>query len=102
MIQNTLIERAATPAGVGFVPFRFRWWRSCLAQPPANGWHPSGMSRTVQAGGLKAISRWLRSAATTLPVSSDETDCIPEGCQQRATFAARVDGQLKKMGAVWK
>ncbi len=37
-----------------------RGCRSSLAQPPANGWHPSGMIR-----------------------------------------AARVDGHLKKMGAVW-
>lgn len=24
----------------------FRWCRSFLAQPPANGWHPSGMADT--------------------------------------------------------
>jgi hypothetical protein len=27
---------------------------------------------------------------------------IPEGCQRRIAFAARVDDHLKKMGAVWK
>ncbi len=97
-----------------------------------------------EPGGFGAISRWLRSNATIPPVSSDETDCIPEGCQRawndaahemfriglrslrdriRSSFvvrgyrmaqppangwhpsgmaAARVDGHLKKMGAVWK
>jgi len=37
---------AATPPGVddAVVP-RIRGWRSCLTPPPANGWHPSGMTR---------------------------------------------------------
>ena len=107
--------------------------RGCRsAQPPANGWHPSGMAPAAQAGalpvierwcgraaqarGLKAISRWLhaepggfqaisrwsRSIATTPPVARRTMSRIPEGCQRRATLAARVDEHLKKMGAVWK
>ena len=42
-----LTEATATPAGVGIVRFHIRGWRSCLAQPPANGWHPSGMGSRV-------------------------------------------------------
>ena len=34
---------AATSAGVVGVLREFRGCRSCLAQPPANRWHPSGM-----------------------------------------------------------
>jgi hypothetical protein len=45
------------------------------------------------------MSRRLRSAETTPPVSRGEMDCIPEGCQRTA---ARVDGHLKTMGAVWR
>ena len=88
-----------------------------------------------QAGGLKAISRWLRSNATTPPVFDEKRGRIPEGCQTAGrvlrslrdrsltrdpfrgfrfaqspangwhpsgTLAARVEGHLKKMGAVWK
>ena len=36
----------------------------------------------LQAGGLSAISRWLRSAATTPPGSSAASVRIPEGCQR--------------------
>ena len=50
-------------------------------QPPANGWHPAGMASTAQAGGLEAISRWLRSEATTPPDRRSQSACIPEGCQ---------------------
>lgn len=99
MIQNISIERAATPAGVVSFASRNRGWHSCLAQPPANRWHPSGMVRAAQAGGLAAISRWSRSAATIPPKANDKADCIPEGCQRRT---ARVDGHLKMMGAVWQ
>jgi len=91
--------------------------RGCrYAQPPANGWHPFGMTGAAQAGslatiyrcaspepeGFRAISRWLRSNATTPPVSGRRTPRIPEGCQRITPLAARVDGHLKKMGAVWK
>ena len=34
-----------------------------------------------QARGLKAISRWLRSNATTPPVCDQKRGRIPEGCQ---------------------
>jgi len=34
-----------------------------------------------QAGGLAAISRWLRSAATTPPDPRPKMTSIPEGCQ---------------------
>lgn len=35
----------------------------------------------TEPGGFKAISRWLRSAATTPPESDPNEYCIPEGCQ---------------------
>ena len=81
-----------------------------VAQPPANGWHPSGMARTAQAGarfgdepeGFPAISRWLRSAATTPPVTGGMNFRIPEGCQPCPSRASRVDGHLKQRGAVWQ
>ena len=91
-------------------------YRGCrCAQPPANGWHPFGMAArdpgvncTREPGGFGTISRWLRSAATTPPVSSDETDCIPEGCQHvlrslqdagpsEPTAGALLDGPLAEM-----
>ena len=95
MIRNTSIETAATPAGVGFVPFRFRGCRSCLAQPPANGWHPSGMATParraawIEPGGFKAISRWL--SVATPPGHDDGHVRIPEGCQRGSRLPARVD-----------
>jgi len=77
--------------------------RGCRsAQPPANSSHPSGMAGAAQAGGLSAISRWLRSNATTPPVAGRQMVRIPEGCQRRTPLAARVDEHLKKMRAVWK
>ena len=79
MIRNISIETAATPAGVVFVPFRFRGWRSCLALPPANGSHPSGMT-AVEPGGFGAISRWL--SAATPPETRRHPSRIPEGCQR--------------------
>lgn len=96
MMRDTSIEPAATPAGVVFVPpgFRVRGWRR--AQPPANGWHPSGMTvsqagtlsvidrwcnRAFQAGGLIAISRWSSEERATPPESNDDKHRIPEGCQ---------------------
>ncbi len=146
-LRTLITMRAATPAGVVSVLFRDRGCRSFLAQPPANRWHPSGMTRgengrpdemtvlepgdvatlcgmtvpepgdvatlcgktipepgdvatlcgmTVpepgdvatlcemtapEPGGFKAISRWLRSAATTPPVHGRNKSRIPEGCQ---------------------
>lgn len=50
--------------------------------------------------GFIAISRWL--SAATPPVVNSKTHRIPEGCQHTTALAARVDGHLKKMGAVWK
>ena len=127
--------------------FTVRGCRSSLAQPPANGWHPSGMAGH-EPGGFIAISRWLRSNATIPPDDRQIHFRILEGCQRaggafvlrddvRRVFgnrlrslrdrvrcvrgfrgcrvaqppangwhpfgmAARVDGHLKKMGAVWK
>jgi hypothetical protein len=122
MTRNTSIEPAALVViGNGLRSLRdridrgrvIRGWRSSLAQPPANGWYPSGMaapqagslsiivrrsSPAPQAGGLLAISRWSRSPATTPPVSNVEKHRIPEGCQRGTLFAARVVDQHKKMG----
>ncbi len=67
------------------------------AQPPANGWHPFGMAATAQAGGLTAISRGLRSIATTPPVAGRKMTRTPVGYQRMATFAARADGHLGRM-----
>ena len=92
------LAHAATPAGVVSVASGYRGCRSFLAQPPANRWHPSGMIHADQAkevfasypvamvsashaGGLEAISRWLRSAATIPPEPNAQTPRIPEGCQ---------------------
>ncbi len=73
--------------------FTFRRCRSCLAQPPANGWHPSGMTVGAnhemnfsgmtghEPGGVRAISRWLRSNATTPPETGRSGFRIPEGCE---------------------
>ena len=33
----------------------FRGWRSCLAHPPANGWHPSGMANARVDGHLQKM-----------------------------------------------
>ena len=46
----------ATPAGVVSVASGFRGYRSFLARPPANGWHPSGMTRADQAKEVFATS----------------------------------------------
>ena len=45
-----------------------------------------------QAGGLPAISRWLSEARATPPERSDETQCIPEGCQRETGVRARFQG----------
>ena len=39
----------------------------------------------VEPGGFSAISRGLRSNATTPPESNDKRDRIPEGCQRWTT-----------------
>lgn len=127
MTRNIWIEpggfragRDATISGITLRSLRdrilfapeFRGYR--CAQPPANGSHPSGMVRVtqtrampaiqqrgdpvIQTGGLNAIGRFFRSNATTPPVADAERDRIPEGRQRTA---ARVDGHLKQMGAVW-
>ena len=41
----------------------------------------AGNYRQDDAGGIKAISRLLRRAATTPPVCSANAERIPEGCQ---------------------
>ena len=47
-----------------------------------------------QAGGLPAISRWLSEAIP--PEASDETQCIPEGCQRGAGVRKRFrDGPIR-------
>ena len=47
-----------------------------------------------QASGLLAISRWLSEA--TPPEASDETQCIPEGCQREAGVPKRFrDGPIR-------
>ena len=63
------------------------------APAPANRWHPSGMAINVnnqmnfpetpipEPGGFTAISRGLRSTATTPPDRPPHASCIPEGCQ---------------------
>ena len=88
---HPLYPNAATPAGVVFPVPAFRGCRS--AQPPANRCHPirdedapsspnpesghprcrTGFVKTTamplpEPGGFPAISRWLRSNATTPPV----------------------------------
>ena len=80
-IQNS--RMAATPAGVVSFASGYRGYRSCLAQPPANRWHPFGMTdRISEPGGFSAISRWLRSNATTPPDANRDDFRIPEGCQR--------------------
>ncbi len=78
-------------------------FRGCrFAQPPANGWHPFGMTGHDEPRGFGAISRWLRREATIPPVSNGKRNCIPEVCQHAPRMTARVDGHLKKKGAVWQ
>ena len=79
--QQAVGQQAATPAGVASVPHRNQGWRSFLAPPLANGWHPSGMFHArahpepggfppptrcscIGPGGFPAISRWSRANPT--------------------------------------
>ena len=80
MIPNTSIEPDAILSGMGALNLR------ALVAP--------------EPGGFVANSRWLRSAATTPPDDRRIHFRIQEGCQPCPSLAARVDGQLEKMGAV--
>ena len=69
----------------------------CSAQPPANGWHPSGMACAAQAGGLEAISRWSRRNATTPPGWDEKNGRIPEGWQRWADAPTRFRDGLRSL-----
>ena len=61
--------------------------RGCRgAQPPANGWHPCGMT-LPKPGGFPAISRWSSEARAIPPDSRRVTSRIPDGCQRSSPTA---------------
>ena len=65
---------AATPSGSGRSGARVRGALLNMANRSAG--------RRIEPGGFATCSRWLRSAATTPPDISEETPCIPAGCQR--------------------
>ncbi len=75
MIQNILIEIAATPAGVFSLVLRHRGCR--LAQPPANRFHASGI-KTVIAEVLSDMDAEI----AALEQRRDKTRALKQGMMQ--------------------
>gem|GEM_PF-2960073 len=93
-----------------------RWCH--FAQPPATGFHTSGMKNTEapcphimdvsklktmtaskvairEAGGFPACSRWLSEVRATPPDHSPQSDRIPEGCQHPSCLRHRKTRKLR-------
>src|SRR3954468_24410937 len=58
--QETGARRAGIPPGFKMLFARFRWYRSLLAQPPANGLKPSGLGKLYGRAGVRLESQITR------------------------------------------
>ncbi len=72
-----------------------------LGQRPRCSTHFSPIVRLCQAGGLPAISRWLREERAPPPDSADREPTIPEGWQRLPRSAAYPSRLASRRDAIY-